>query len=214
MATASGDQVKAVKQNWVPVGKALDDCVAMKQSLLSIEELNGEKSDLQDKFDGLSIDKIKALEKKADALKVAKTSEEDYNELRDSLRKLGPPFVKSVNALKDKVALALKDARDNGWRHKVVGTDGKPANLKGYDKTLLNKLKEIVEENGRGDHGDTQLGGSHGRCLHWRLGDERIFGSMKNGKFVFVGTGRHSGKGNSNYKVDLEAGGSTTATTA
>ena len=95
-----------------------------------------------------------------------------------------------------------------------MGTNGSPVDLQGYNKTMINKLKEIAEDNGRGDHGDTQLGGSHGNCLHWRLGDERIFGKMKSGKFVFVGTGRHSGKGNSNYKVDLVAGGSTTATTA
>lgn len=214
MATASSEQVKAIKQNWVLVGKALDACDVMQRSLISIKDLNGEASKLQGEFDKLAIGKVKPLEKQVDALKVAKTTEEDYNKLRDNVRKLGAPFVKAVGPLKVKVDAALKDAQENGWRHKVVGTNGSKAELNGYGNTLINKLKQIVEDNGSGHHGNTQLGGNHGTCLHWRLGDERIFGKMKSGKFVFIGTGRHSGKGNSNYKVDLVAGGSTTATTA
>jgi hypothetical protein len=217
MATVSSDQVKALTQNWEPVGAALAACTAMKSALAEIQKLNGRDSAHQSTFDALPIQKIADLKKKGnkgfDTLKTAVTSEDDYNELRDNVRKLGVPFAKIVDKLKPLVAADLKDAKENGWRHKVIDTKSKVADLDKFDKTMVNKLKEIVEDGGRGDHGDTVLSGSAGRCKHWRVGAERIFGTMKSGKLVLVGTGRHSGKGNANYKVQLQTGGSCTATT-
>lgn len=101
------------------------------------------------------------------------------------------------------------------WKRKVIGTNGAPINLDNLnDSTLVGVIKKIVEDRGANHHGNTVLGGNNGSYLHWRSGSLRIFGSFNpNGTFTLVGIGRHSGKGNSGYKVNLLAGGSTTAQT-
>ena len=213
MPTVSGEQVKALQKNWEPVAAALLSCTKLEQSMKDIKEARDSASAHEDAFTALGIDKIKGLEIKLGKLKVAKTSEDDYNELRDSMRKLGPAFVKNTDKLEPKIKEELKDAKENGWQQRVVNSSGVVADLNGFDKTLLNKIKQIVEDKGRGDHGDTKLGGSHGNWLHWRIGEYRIFGGMAGGKFELIGTGRHAGKGSSSYKVSLLKGGSTTAET-
>jgi hypothetical protein len=100
------------------------------------------------------------------------------------------------------------------WATRVLDTDGDVADLSSFNSTEKAKMLDIAMTDGASHHGGTALGGTHGSCLHWRLGDLRIFGNVSGGYFTLIGTGRHSGKGNSNYKVDLLLGGTTTATTA
>jgi hypothetical protein len=99
------------------------------------------------------------------------------------------------------------------WADRVLDVNGDKADLSDFDSTMKTKILDIAQTDGRGHHGGTNLSGSHGSCLHWRLGEMRIFGNVDSGTFTLIGTGRHSGKGNSNYKVDLLLGGTATATT-
>jgi hypothetical protein len=100
------------------------------------------------------------------------------------------------------------------WATRVLDVNGKVADLSGFNSTEKTKMLDIAMTDGANHHGGTALGGTNGSCLHWRLGDLRIFGNVSGGYFTLIGTGRHSGKGNSNYNVDLLLGGTTKATTA
>jgi len=99
------------------------------------------------------------------------------------------------------------------WTERVLDVNGAKADLSDFDSTMKTKILDIAQTDGRGHHGGTVLSGSHGSCLHWRLGDMRIFGNVDSGTFTLIGTGRHSGKGNANYKVDLLLGGTANAQT-
>lgn len=116
-------------------------------------------------------------------------------------------------------ALRMQVGWGDEWKTKIVGKTGAVINFDLYrdlnDATLQGVLKKIVEDRGAGHHGDTKLGGNNGNHLHWRSGSLRIFGTFNpNGTLTLIGIGRHTGGGNSSYKVDLLDGGSTTAQTA
>ena len=76
------------------------------------------------------------------------------------------------------------------------------------------KVNEIVADNGRGHHGQVKFKNNE-TCLHWRTGNYCIFGRFNTKhQFEFIGWGEHTGRGNSQYKVQLCDGGTTTATTS
>ncbi len=105
------------------------------------------------------------------------------------------------------------------WKTKLRDKNGTQIDLDSRadlrDSTMQGALRKIIEDRGTGHHGDTQLGGTHGNYLHWRIGSNRIFGEYnRNGTFTLIGIGRHAGSGNSSYRIDLILGGTTTATTA
>lgn len=115
---------------------------------------------------------------------------------------------------------ALKKQKGWGeeWKSKIRNKMGVVVDLDAdaelRDTTLQGVLKKIVEDRGGGHHGNTVLGGNNGNHLHWRSGSLRIFGTYNpNGTLTLIGTGRHTGTSNSNYKVNLITGGSTTAAT-
>jgi hypothetical protein len=78
---------------------------------------------------------------------------------------------------------------------------------------VANKVNEIAADGGRGHHGYVTLT-DQTRCLHWRAGDYRIFGSFNNGRLNFIGYGMHTGQGDSRYKVNLCGGDTTKAMTS
>jgi hypothetical protein len=75
------------------------------------------------------------------------------------------------------------------------------------------KVNEIAVDQGRASHGKVMFT-NQDKFDHWRAGDYRIFGTFANGVFTFVGYGMHTGKGDTQYKVTLCAGGTTKATTS
>lgn len=97
------------------------------------------------------------------------------------------------------------------WEDRVLDLNGNKADLSNFNSTEKRRITDIPMTDGLSDHGKTRVGSTE--CLHWRLGDLRIFGNVADGHFTLIGTGRHSGKGNSNYKVDLQLGGTATAST-
>lgn len=103
--------------------------------------------------------------------------------------------------------------KETGWMDAIVDTGGRKVDIDDFDSTFKGVLKKIVVDKGRGDHGDTVLTDKT-KCLHWVSGSQRIFGTYRNGRFTFIGHGRHTGKGNSTYEVTLIRGGKTKATTA
>lgn len=83
------------------------------------------------------------------------------------------------------------------------------------DEQVRNKINEIAQDGGRGSHGQVMLTDLT-RCDHWRAGDYRIFGSWNQttGNLTVIGWGEHTGRGDSSYKVQLCAGGTTKAQTS
>lgn len=133
-------------------------------------------------------------------------------EMRTFLADAGKHYGLYVDHPAFQSALKQQNGWAGEWKSKVVDTRGMAVDVGHYDKTLQEVLKKIVEDGGRGHHGNTVLSGSHGSCLHWVSGSQRIFGSFANGKLTLVGVGRH-GSTNSTYNVDLTNGGTATART-
>jgi len=143
-------------------------------------------------------------------LEVGGTDDKRYQILKEEIRvemsDTGPKLLKRVQA-------EYEHFTEDGWMESVQTTAGHQADLSHFDSTFKGVLKKIVLDHGANDHGDTQLTDGT-RCKHWVSGSERIFGNYTGGHLVFIGHGRHTGSGNSKYKVDLVRGGSTDAQTA
>lgn len=133
-------------------------------------------------------------------------------EMQKFLTDMGRHFGLYVEHPAFQMALKQQKGWKDEWKGKVINKNGKPVNVDVYDTTLQAVLKKIIQDNGRGHHGNTILSGSHGTCLHWPSGSQRIFGTFGNGRLMLIGVGRH-GNTNSTYVVDLVLGGTATATT-
>ena len=95
---------------------------------------------------------------------------------------------------------------------KSVVTDFDWENLEDQVRKMLN---EIAQLGGRGSHGSVTLTDTT-QCEHRRAGDYRIFGNYESAddKFHVIGWGEHTGTKNKKYKVYLDSGKSTRATTS
>ena len=133
-------------------------------------------------------------------------------EMQKFLSEMGKHFGLWVEGAAFQTALKQQKGWENEWKEKVVDTTGAKVDVERYDSTMKGVLKKIVQDNGGGHHGNTTLSGSHGSCLHWVSGSQRIFGKFSNGKLTLIGVGRHAGT-NSTYNVELVRGGTATATT-
>lgn len=142
-------------------------------------------------------------------LEVGKTDSMSYVRMLNQISTANIAAVKLVRTITQET----EEFKKNGWKEAVVDTTGSAVNLSRFDKTFQGVLYKIIVDNGRGDHGDTQLTNKT-KCKHWVSGKERIFGNYANGRLTFIGYGRHTGKGNSKYTVTLIRGGTTDATTA
>ena len=86
-------------------------------------------------------------------------------------------------------------------------------NWNDIDDGIRKKVNEIGQDVAAGrtktHHGPVTLK-TGTKCLHWRLGDSRIFGQILTVKearlFQFLGYGTHTGRDNSKYDVQLPAG--------
>ena len=142
------------------------------------------------------------------------TDEEMQDFLREAAMALG---VETTSAQFGR-DLARQKGAGEAWKDKVVDTNRAAVDVDTHaltsDPQVLGKLKEIVNDRGRGHHGNTRLSGSNGDHLHWRAGSLRIFGTVNpNGTFTLVGVGRHAGSDTGHYKLDLVTGGKCTADT-
>ncbi len=83
------------------------------------------------------------------------------------------------------------------------------------ENQVRNKVNEIADDQGRNSHGQVTFNNGT-TCQHWRAGSYRIFGNYDGnaGQFNFIGWGRHVGRGDSSYRVELCGGGRTRATTS
>jgi hypothetical protein len=133
-------------------------------------------------------------------------------EMQTFISDMGKHFNLYVDNPSFQMALKQQKGWGNEWKEKVVDQNGANVDVDRYDPTMKGVLKKIVEENGRGHHGNTTLSGRHGSCLHWVSGSQRIFGTFANGRLTLIGIGRH-GSSNSTYTVELVNGGTATATT-
>jgi len=113
--------------------------------------------------------------------------------------------------------LRLQKGWADEWKAKVVDTTGRAVDFSHAslrDATLQGVIKKIVEDRGAGHHGAVTMSGSHGNCLHWVSGSNRIFGTWSpTGRLTLVGVGLHAGS-DSTYNVDLLLGGTATARTS
>ena len=154
--------------------------------------------------------KVAALRLEHKNLVVGRTDQTVYDVLRPKIATAATDTAKLLTKVK------ADDAKSepNAWRVMVTMTNGHQPNFSAYDSTFLNSLKSIVLTGGASDHGSVTLTNGT-RCLHWAVGDVRIFGTVNatTGVFTFIGDGRHTGSTNTKYKVDLAAGGSTDAST-
>ncbi len=133
-------------------------------------------------------------------------------EMQKFLLDMGRHFGLYVEHPSFQMALKQQKGWKDEWKKKVIDKNSAQVDVDRYDATLQGVLKKIIQDNGRGHHGNTTLSGSHGSCLHWVSGSQRIFGTFGNGKLTLIGTGRH-GSTNSTYIVSLVLGGTATATT-
>ncbi len=136
-------------------------------------------------------------------------------EMQEFIKETGEHFGLFVDNLDFQRALKLQKGWANEWKAKVIDKNGADVDFTHpslRDATLQGVLKKIVEDAGKGHHGNVTMAGSNGSCLHWVSGSNRIFGSWANGKLTLVGVGLHAGT-NSTYNVTLYLGGSTTART-
>jgi hypothetical protein len=150
------------------------------------------------------------LVKRQAALEVGGTDDKRYQILKEEIRvamsETGPKLLKAVDA-------EIENFRLEGWKESVLDTAGHHVDLAHFDGTFQGVLKKIVLDHGAGDHGGTVLTDKTA-CKHWVSGSERIFGNYASGHLTFIGHGRHTGSGNSQYNVTLVRGGTTKATTA
>jgi len=153
--------------------------------------------------------KLTDLTRRQTNLAVGGTDDSRYNTLRDEIRDANAAAPK----LEKKIEAETETFKETGWMDSIQDTAGHHVDLGHFDTTFKGVLHKIIVDHGRNDHGDTQLtDGTH--CKHWVSGSERIFGNYVNGHLVFIGHGRHTGSGNSQYNVTLIRGGTTKATTA
>lgn len=116
-------------------------------------------------------------------------------------------------------AVKLQKGWGPEWKSKIFNKQGAAIDVDSEpllksDSILQWAIAKIIQDGGTGHHGNTILGGSHGQCLHWRSGSNRIFANYnRSGTLTLIGIGRHTGSGNSSYSVNLIGGGSTTAET-
>ena len=137
-------------------------------------------------------------------------------EMQEFIKEAGKYFGIWVENLEFQKALKLQKGWVNEWKTKVIDKNGAEIDFSHpglNDATLQGVLKKIVQDAGKGHHGNVTMAGNHGSCLHWVSGSNRIFGTWNNGKLTLIGTGLHGGT-NSTYNVNLYLGGSTTARTS
>lgn len=154
-------------------------------------------------------DSLKELAERQKNLAVGGTEDKRYQTLRADINKAQTEAAKMLGRLQREYTSATA----NAWKAAVRKPNGQPVDVSDYDSTLQGVLKKIVQAKGAGHHGNVTMANGT-TCLHWVSGAIRIFGKYQNNQLVLIGTGRHSGKGNANYKVDLVAGGTTTAQTS
>ena len=137
-------------------------------------------------------------------------------EMQEFIKEVGKHFNLWVDHLDFQRALKQQKGWANEWKAKVIDKNGKEVDFSQpglRDATLQGVLKKIVEDGGKGHHGSVTMAGSHGSCLHWVSGSNRIFGTWNHGKLTLIGLGLHAGT-SSTYNVNLYLGGSTTARTS
>jgi hypothetical protein len=173
-----------------------------------IDDLTGTAS-----VDAANLTKLKAtlktLGERQENLDVGGLDDKRYQTLRADINKAQTEATKMLGRLQREYTAAGA----NAWKAAVRKPNGQQVDLGDYDSTLQGVLKKIVQAKGGGHHGNVTMANGT-TCLHWVSGAIRIFGRYNNNQLTLIGTGRHSGKGNANYKVDLVAGGSTTAQTS
>jgi hypothetical protein len=152
-------------------------------------------------------EQLETLAERHKNLAVGGLDDKRYQTLRADIQKAQLAATKMLG----RVQREYTSATANAWKAAVVKPNGDAVDLSHYTTTMQGVFKKIVQSHGGYDHGDVKLA-SGGTCKHWVSGSERIFGKWASNKFTLLGTGRHTGTDNSKYKVDLVAGGSTTAT--
>lgn len=199
MKDSIGKTLKAVTKETIP---------KLDLGVKKIKEVSGS--------DSVEVKNLEVLKKSVDELNkrfpnlaVGGTDDKRYQQLKTEIAKAQTDANKMLNRL---IAEAKQAAAD-GWKQNVVDKSGKVIDVSTYDSTMQGVLKKIVLSAGGGHHGAVTMGGTHGSCLHWVSGDQRIFGTFGSGKLKLLGIGRHAGT-DSTYKVSLIGGGTTTAQTS
>lgn len=195
------------------IGKTLSDITKLTIPKLNIaikkiDDLTGTPSVDTENLATLKTTLAKLAERHED-LAVGGLDDKRYQILRKEIQKAQLDATKMLG----RIQREYTSATANAWKAAVVAPNGTAVDLSDFDSTLQGVLKKIVQAKGAGHHGNVKMANGT-TCLHWVSGSIRIFGKYESNKLKLIGTGRHTGKGNSNYSVSLTAGGTTTATTS